>query len=219
MMDDSDATLPDPLPADLAAWQGGGLSPRAALALFDRLGPVEPEEMAGLWRGSDLPSGHPLDGLLGALGWYGKAFHGPDRVDPLLFRGRGGRIVALDPARLPLRLALALPGLARSPVARAGFTLLRPLLVTRRPAARLRQRTWRGVPSAAMLYDRKPITDHFRRAGPGLVVGAMEARGMRAPFFFLLRRVAPDPARARGGPSRGGSAGPKDTSSNGKNDV
>lgn len=180
--------VPDDLPPGVAAWYAEGRSPPEALALFDALPPVEPAAMLGTWRGAELASGHALDGLLTALGWHGKTVHDADRVDPLLFRGRGGRLVALDPAPLPVRLVLALPRLARGPLGRGCFALVRPLLATRRPAARLRRRSWRGVDSAAMIYARKPIVDHFRQAGPQALVGAMEMEGMKAPFFFLLHR-------------------------------
>jgi hypothetical protein len=38
-----------------------------------------------------------------------------------------------------------------------------------------------------MIYDRKPITDHFRRIDDR-DLGLMEMRGMARPFFFLLAR-------------------------------
>ncbi|MFD4433536.1 GXWXG domain-containing protein, partial [Nocardia sp. NPDC058497] len=58
----------------------------AALALFDSLPPVQATELTGRWHGRELATGHPLDGLLAASGWYGKQFDGLDSVHPLLFR-------------------------------------------------------------------------------------------------------------------------------------
>ena len=49
----------------------------AALVRFDALPAPEPGQMAGRWRGTGLPTGHPLDGLLDLLGWYGKALKLP----------------------------------------------------------------------------------------------------------------------------------------------
>ena len=46
---------------------------------------------------------------------------------------------------------------------------------------------YRGKSGATMIYDRQPIMDHFRRAGPGLVLGLMDMRGQH-PFFFALER-------------------------------
>ncbi|MEL6733484.1 MAG: GXWXG domain-containing protein, partial [Bacteroidota bacterium] len=43
-----------------------------ALVFFDSLPPVSLDFMWGEWEGAELPTGHPMDGLLGATGWYGK---------------------------------------------------------------------------------------------------------------------------------------------------
>lgn len=51
-----------------------GTTVEAALAFYDSLGPVGLDEMRGLWRGADLPTGNPFDGLLENFGWYGKRF-------------------------------------------------------------------------------------------------------------------------------------------------
>lgn len=161
-----------------------------AFRRFDALEAVEPDELMGRWRGRSCPTGHPLDGLLEALGWYGKAFAPPDRAHPLLFERGAGGPVAIDPRFLPARLALRWPALAHSQPVRAAFAALRPLLVTTRPAAVLRRATYRGVASTAMVYRHKPITDHFRRAATDRVLGVMAMRGAR-PFFFLLVRDRP----------------------------
>jgi hypothetical protein len=39
-----------------------------------------------------------------------------------------------------------------------------------------------------MVYDALPIIDVFRRVGPDVLIGAMDMRGLTAPFFFLLER-------------------------------
>jgi hypothetical protein len=51
-----------------------------ALAMFDGAEPIEPDFMIGTWRGAELPTGHPLDGLLAASGWWGKQFVDPETV-------------------------------------------------------------------------------------------------------------------------------------------
>ena len=43
-----------------------------ALAIFDAAPAVEPDFMIGTWHGAEMPTGHPLDGLLAASGWWGK---------------------------------------------------------------------------------------------------------------------------------------------------
>lgn len=176
-------------PEWLSAWRMHGLGAAEALERFDGLAGLAPDEMLGRWRGVGLPTGHPLDGALEALGWEGKAFLTPEDVQPLLFRGRGGRVVALDPVLMPLGIALAWPRLARSAAARAGLSALRPVLRARRPGARLRRMVFRGRESAAMIYDRLPIVDHFRRIDAERLLGLMEMRGDRPPYFFLLERA------------------------------
>lgn len=161
--------------------------PQALLDLFDSLPPVGSAEMIGAWRGDELPCGHPLGGLLGALGWHGKRFESAEAVHPLVFTGRAGPF-GVNPA--PLALApgwLRLAPLLRRPVVAALARRALPLARTAAPAARLRMVEHRGVLSAAMLYDALPVQDHFRRLDADAVLGLMDLRGT-APFFFVLRR-------------------------------
>ena len=162
-------------------WRRSGVSTEAALARFDGLPDVKPDELIGAWRGIGMPTGHPLDGLLERLGWRGKRFESDERVDPLIFEPG----VALDPRWLPLALALHWPRLARSAPVSAGFVLLRPALRARGPTAHLARVAFRGCLSAAMIYDRQPIVDHFRRIDAIRLLGLMQTRSA-APFFFLL---------------------------------
>ncbi|HVG47977.1 MAG TPA: GXWXG domain-containing protein [Rubellimicrobium sp.] len=159
-----------------------------ALARFDALPGLDPQDLVGAWRGQTLSTGHPLDGLLEALGWHGKLVESPDRVHPLLFRLRSGRVVPMEPALMPTPVALRWPRLARSAPTRAAFAVLGPLLRARGPAAKLALREVRGHRSAALVYDSQPITDYLRLADEDRVVGLMERKGMAAPFFFLLTR-------------------------------
>jgi hypothetical protein len=173
----------------LVAWRTAPVRAEAALARFDALPPVETTTLRGVWRGSGLPTGHPLDGLLEALGWYGKAFASDEEVHPLLFDAGPRGIVAVEPGRLPASLPLRLPRLARSTAARRAFRAALPLLAAHRPGARLAPLTFRGVESAAMIYRRQPITDHFRAVDPARVLGLMERAGTARPYLFLLERT------------------------------
>jgi hypothetical protein len=171
--------------------------PEAAWRLFDALGPVAPEALVGPWRGAEFPTGHPLDGLLSASGWYGKRFDDAETVHPLLFySGDRRHVFAVDPARIPIG-PLALEAAPRLPKpALHGLVLAaRPVLETHAPKARLREVMHRGVVSAAMIYDDQPIIDHFRRIEDDTVLGEMDMRGLAQPYFFLLRRDAAGPAR------------------------
>ncbi|WP_140984739.1 DUF4334 domain-containing protein [Asticcacaulis tiandongensis] len=177
------------LPEWLRTWQTTPLDTAAGLRHFDSLPAVQVSELNGDWLGSGLHTQHPLDGLLERYGWYGKAFHTPEVVDPLLF-SVSGKIVRVDPARVPLGLALKMPRLARHPVMYGLFKVLHPLIQTSRPRARLRLVVYRGATSAAMIYDHQPITDHFRRIDERHILGLMDLRGA-LPFFFLLSAGPP----------------------------
>jgi hypothetical protein len=157
-----------------------------ALALFDSLDPVRAEEILGRWRGRELGTGHPMDGALVASGWWGKWFDGVDDVHPLVFRTPGGDLVSLDPRRVPLGLAGTLPPAAMS-AARRSLGVLKVAMQTARPRARLRNVEFRGVMTAAMVYDHLPIIDVFRRVDADTLLGVMDLRDS-PPYFFVLER-------------------------------
>ena len=161
-----------------------------ALELFDSLDAVDPKFMIGTWHGAELPTRHPLDGLLAASGWWGKQFVDAETVHPLLFPAPdGSSLWALNPALAfgGLGLATKLPGLKNRSFA-GPIAALKPLLQARSPKARLRTTRFRGVDSATMIYDQLPIVDVFRRLSDDAVIGAMDLRGIRQPYFFVLRR-------------------------------
>lgn len=165
----------------------GGTTTAEALAVYDDLPAVTVEEMLGAWRGSGVPTGHPMDGLLEAYSWHGKRFDGPDDGHPLVFRGPRG-LFSANPALVPMGLVSRLgPRLRPAPVAAAGRRAI-ALARTRSPRSRLRMIEHRGVLTATMAYDALPIHDHFRRLDDDAVLGLMDLRGMEQPFFFLLRR-------------------------------
>ncbi|MEU6814557.1 DUF4334 domain-containing protein [Streptomyces sp. NPDC046860] len=161
-----------------------------ALEVFDSAGSVEPDFMFGTWRGAEVPTGHPMDGLLAATGWWGKRFVDAETVHPLLFPAPdGASLWAFDPAKAFLGLGLTrrLPGLRdRSLAGPVGS--LRPVLRTRSPRARLRTTRYRGTDTATMIYDQVPVNDVFRRLSDDAVLGLMDMRGLRSPYVFVLRR-------------------------------
>ncbi|MFI0355209.1 DUF4334 domain-containing protein [Actinomadura sp. 9N407] len=55
--------------------------------------------------------------------------------------------------------------------------------------ARLREMSYRGTVSAAMIYDDQPIIDHFRRVSHDVVIGAMDAKAQESVLYFHLTRV------------------------------
>lgn len=170
----------------------------SALALFDALPVVDVEELLGEWRGSGLPTGHPLDGLLERYGWWGKRFDGPDAAHPLVFEDPSGRF-GVDPAGVPVGLVVRTSGLLRQEPLALVARRLRRLRRTTRPKARLRMVGHRGVVTATMVYDALPVLDHFRRVDADTLLAAMDARGLDTPFFFVLRRE-PEAGPPRLGP-------------------
>jgi hypothetical protein len=76
-----------------------------ALAMFDAAEPIELDFMIGTWRGAELPTDHPLDGLLAASGWWGKQFVDAETAHPLLFRA-GETRWAMNPGLVPYFFAL-----------------------------------------------------------------------------------------------------------------
>lgn len=167
-----------------------GTSSAEALAFFDSLPPVGIDELSGSWQGAEVPTGHPLDGVLGSLGWQGKKFEGAEAAHPLVFSGRDGSLFEVNPRFVPLRTALRLgPVLRRPAVGRVISPLLR-LLRTTRPRARVRLMEYRGTVSATMIYDALPINDAFRRVDADNLLGAMDMPGPHPPFMFTLARIS-----------------------------
>ncbi|OBJ29013.1 MULTISPECIES: DUF4334 domain-containing protein [Mycolicibacter] len=161
-----------------------------ACEIFDAAEAVDPDFMVGTWHGSELPTGHPLDGLLAATGWWGKQFVDAETVHPLLFPTRDGDALwAFNPvlAFSVLGLATKLPALKNRSFL-GQINALQPLLRTRSPRARLRITRYRGVDSATMVYDQAPVNDVFRRLSEDAVIGAMDLRGSSRPYFFVLCR-------------------------------
>jgi hypothetical protein len=167
---------------------GGDGTPGTALARYDALPPTDLAQLRGTWRGRGIPTGHRLDGVLERLGWYGKRFDDEERVHPLLFRS-GRRLVSVNPAVAPLGLALRCAPALRTAAAGVVFPATARLVATTRPHGRLRAVRYRGVVSAALVYDDLPVLDVFRTVDDATVVGAMDARGMPEPYVFVLRRV------------------------------
>lgn len=161
-----------------------------ATAVFDAAAPADPDFMLGTWRGAELRTGHQMDGMLDASGWWGKQFVDADTVHPLLFPAGDGRSLwAFDPRRLPFGLLMSrfVPSLEGRDLSRL-VTVARPLVSTRRPRARLRRTGFRGVDTATMIYDARPIHDVFRRISDDTVIGWMDLRGSDRPYFFSLTR-------------------------------
>jgi hypothetical protein len=167
----------------------GRATTEEAMELFDSLEPVDVGFMIGNWKGEGFHTNHPMDGLLEAYHWYGKRFESPEDVHPLVFSTLRGGLANVNPAFLGPSLAL----MDRVPMPKSAmvgriFQTLIPFLTTSRSRARLRMTTYRGKSSATMIYDKLPINDVFRKIDQDAVFGVMDLKGMKSPFFFILRR-------------------------------
>ena len=167
--------------------QSGQATTEAALDLFDALDPVSLEFMIGRWRGSELSTHHPMDGLLAASNWYGKEFIDPETVHPLLFLDDQNHVFKVAPNLAAMRLGLQLP-MVKQEAFRPLLRLMTAMFTTQSSQARLRMMEYRHQVSATMIYDNLPINDSFRKVDDNTVLGLMDFKDMSQPFFFLLRR-------------------------------
>lgn len=162
--------------------------PDEALKVFDALPVVDLDFMFGKWKGSGINTNHPMDGLLENYAWYGKEFIDADNVHPLLFETGSGKLFIVNPALMPMGLALTQQWLKKT-FMRVLFRMFRFLLSTKKTKARLRMTELRGKSTATMCYDALPIHDVFRKVDENTVMGYMDFKHMDDPFFFALRRV------------------------------
>ena len=171
------------------------------LAQFDVLDPVDDVSfLLGQWRGELVSSGHALDGLLDVAGWYGKRFHSAEHVEPLLWRGPPWAPDAHHQIAFPLlpshpifnfvlRKCRDVLGESATPMLLALATLFHES----RSQARLRHVACRGKVGVAMIYDVKPVIDHFRIESNDSMLGLMDEKGDECAgemqhLFFRLRR-------------------------------
>ena len=161
-----------------------------ALTWYRSLEPIKPAEMIGLWTGAGIASGHPLDGVLENLQWFGKHFHPDMRADALLFQFRHDRLVPINPSFIPIRAAIRFASFGKTTVARNWFSYLQQAVRAKGTTASLSLLRFDGAETAAMIYDRQPIIDYFRRISEDEVAGMMVVQADDRRYFFKLRRAA-----------------------------
>ncbi|PAD19669.1 DUF4334 domain-containing protein [Terribacillus saccharophilus] len=168
-----------------------GTSQSEAFAFYDQLDIVEPEQMIGMWKGEEIVTGHPLEGLLTASGWYGKEFIDEEHVHPLIFKKSNGVLYTISPSLLPLNLLLQSLKNIPKQILSPSMTILRPILNTNKSAARLRKVNHRGKVTSAMIYDNKGIIDIFRKIDENTLLGIMDIKEQSSDktFFFILRKA------------------------------
>jgi hypothetical protein len=156
-----------------------------AFAWFDDLAPVLPCELSGIWRGEEILTGHPMDGMLSAADWFGKFFRNPQDVDPLLFSKNNGATFSGNPGLLPLETFMLLP----RPLIKTLFSIVSPFLHTKKGRARLYLREYRGKYTTIMQYDQKPIIDVFARISNDKILGLCDVEWVaEMGYFFTLTK-------------------------------
>lgn len=164
--------------------QGKKMNPQEMIDIFDHLDGVDCSFMHGRWKGAEVITGHPMNGILDQANWYGKLFVDNETVFPLvLFNLKRTALFSIDPKWLPLSLDFNL--LKKNSKYLVGALRL---LKTNQSKARLRMTEFRGKSSATMIYDAKPIHDVFRRIDQDTVLGWMDLKDQSQPYFFILIR-------------------------------
>ncbi|KAL4975297.1 hypothetical protein BDW66DRAFT_152110 [Aspergillus desertorum] len=155
------------------------VTPLAATILFNSLPPLRAADLLGRWHGTCALTNHPGIAALNAARWVGKDFHSTEDVDP---------IISLDPS-LPYPARYS--GGEDKSEGRAVNTLM--------GKARIREVKYNNIVSAAMVYNDKPIIDHFRQIDDRTVMGVMDAAGAVEdhPLYFVLERIG-DALRVKG---------------------
>ncbi|MFF9542540.1 DUF4334 domain-containing protein [Streptomyces albidoflavus] len=155
----------------------GGSSVRARWnALREAPGPVRPEALDALW--ADLEA-VAVSEVLGS--WRGFAFPTGHPVERVLSRSGwyGKRFLAPDEAK---------PLICRGP----DGTLYSDT-VSGRGEASLWNIEFRGEVTATMVYDGRPVLDHFKRVDDTTLLGVMNGKGAAVSddghlFYFGLER-------------------------------
>ena len=151
---------------------------------FDSLETISSEFLHGRWKGFEIETNHPLDGLLVASGWYGKIFVNNEDVHPLVFFAKEkSELYSVEPSLLPFNTKLP-----KNESLGLVLAMARIILETKESRARLRNLEYRGRVSATMIYDGIPIMDTFVKIDDDRVLGVMDLKGQPLPFFFVLER-------------------------------
>lgn len=167
----------------------GKNSTAEALKIFDSLNTVDIDFMIGSWKGAGFPTDHPLDGALEAYHWHGKRFDNTEDVHPLVFKTISGDTTSVNPLwMMPVVTRLDWVPIPKSEAVGNFFQRCIGLFATRHSCARLRMTNYRGKESATMIYDNLPINDIFHKVDENTVLGVMDLKGVKQPFFFVLRR-------------------------------
>ena len=162
-------------------------SQEEAFAYYDQLESVELAMMQGLWKGKELHTGHPMEGLLGICRWYGKKFDDKENIYPLVFETDKHKLYYANPRMMSLNVPFE--KIPKSIISGL-FKIVYPFIGTKKSKARLRMIEYRGKVSASMVYDQLPIIDIFRKVDDNTVIGIMDMKhsSTNKSYFFILNK-------------------------------
>ena len=112
-------------------------------------------------------------------------FISPDEVHPLVFFDKEKKqLYSVNPKNISLDLKVP------EKMMRFFMALSKPFVKTKKTSARLRMIEYRGKSTATMVYDTKPINDHFVKIDDNTVLGLMDKKGdsPNFPYAFVLER-------------------------------
>jgi hypothetical protein len=141
--------------------------------VFNQLPAVSPEAMIGKWTGGSFNTGHPTHKQLEDYKWAGKDFHSINEVDPIMLwddQGNRTRYTEFGTARVRTEIDC------------------QTFCVKRSSMLQIREVKFRGVVTAAMIYDKIPIIDYFHHVSEGVVMGAMDNKDLLndGTYYFIL---------------------------------
>lgn len=166
----------------------GFSSHEESMVFFDRLAPVQPDVLVGMWKGVEIPSHHFLSGMLKPIGWYGKIIYSVEEAHPLLFYSVDDTSVfSVNPAFM--QFTFKYPPWR---IWKRFVNFLKPLLGTSTASATIELKKYRGKKSAALVYSTKNIVDHYRQLDENTLCGLMTGKGLKEPFIYLMVRESKD---------------------------
>lgn len=178
-------------------FKSNGMTQRQGFEFFDKLEPVDNKFMVGKWRGEEIKSGHPMDGMLSIVPWRGKQFIDNENVMPLVLDDKKGGTYFVNPKNIFSFGDMAMKSKTIKKMINGekkfnkyGFDVIFKRFKTNNSKARLRQVVYRGIISAAMIYDNLAIIDIFRKIDNDTVLGVMDLKGQLNDlgYFFILKR-------------------------------
>ena len=142
-------------------FQKNSVTQEEAADFYDSLPAFPIENIYGRWKGREMATGHPFDGVLTATKWYGKYFEDSENSYPLMYQKKNKEFFFVDPNYLPLEIVQSF---SRSFIAFL-FPLLLPFICT------------------------KPVIDYFKMVDETTIFAASEMKWNPSllQFFALYK--------------------------------